>query len=119
MINRTIEFDTVLDLCQSRRRRIVLALFADQQRSLTVNDLIKAIVKHDHHESITEVSAEVLTQIGIELKHAHIPRMEEAGVIEYNSKRKLAEPTDQFDQLQPYLSAIINADPALEFPIEL
>ncbi|MFC7216162.1 hypothetical protein ACFQO4_19040 [Saliphagus sp. GCM10025334] len=84
-----------------------------------MNDLIKAIVKHDHHESITEVSAEVLTQIGIELKHAHIPRMEETGVIEYNSKRQLAGPTDQFDQLQPYLSAIINADPALEFPIEL
>ncbi|MDQ2049169.1 hypothetical protein RBH26_01595 [Natronolimnohabitans sp. A-GB9] len=119
MSKRSIEFDTVLDLCRDRQRRIVLAVLADQQRSLTLNDLVKAISKHNHHRDVTAVSGDELSQIALSLYHEHIPMLETASVIDYDSERDLVEPTERFDELQPYLSAIVEADPELEPPVGL
>lgn len=119
MSKRSIEYDTVLDLCRDQQRRIVLAVLADQQRSLTLNDLVKTIIKHNHHRSVTAVSGDELSRIRLSLFHEHVPALEAASVIDYDSDRELVEPTERFDELQPYLSAIIEADPELEPPIEL
>jgi hypothetical protein len=119
MSERPITFDTVLDLCRDKHRRIVLAVLAAEQRSLTVNDLRRTILTRNHHTPVIDASEEVLTEIRVSLHHVHIPKLESTGVIEYDSERQLVEPTEQFDQLQPHLSAIIGTDPNLDEPIEL
>ena len=115
----TIELDTVLDLCRSRHRRCVLAVLDEERRPLTINDLTKTVVKYNHHMPITEVSAERQRQIRRRLHHEHIPKMETEGVVEFDPERRLVEPTAQFDELHPHLSAIVDADPALEKPVRL
>ncbi len=119
MSKRSITFDTVLDLCGNKHRRIVLAVLAEEQRSLTVNDLRGTILTYNHHTPVTDASEEVLTEIRASLSHTHIPKLESAGVIEYDSERQLVEPTERFDQLQPHLSTILDIDPNLDEPIEL
>jgi predicted transcriptional regulator len=115
----SIDLDTVLHLCRDRHRCIVLAVLADQQRTLTVNDLRNAVIKHNHHAPITETPTEVTTQIHIMLYHVHLPKLAETGVIEYDVDQQLVEPTAQFDELQPYLSTIIDSDPDLKAPVGL
>ncbi|MGQ3412107.1 DUF7344 domain-containing protein [Natrinema sp. LN54] len=119
MTEDPIAFDAVLDLCRDKHRRIILAVLAEERRSLTVNDLRKTILSCDHHLPVTETSEATLTEIERSLHHTHIPKLESAGVIDYDSDRQLVEPTDQFDRLQPHLSAILDIDPTLEDPIEL
>ncbi|NGM67673.1 hypothetical protein G6M89_01385 [Natronolimnobius sp. AArcel1] len=119
MSETSITFDTILDLCGDGHRRIVLAILSAEQRSLTVNDLRSTILTYNHHTPVTDASEAVLTEIQIALHHTHIPKLESAGVIEYDSERQLVEPTEQFDQLQPHLSAIFSTDPNLDEPIEL
>ncbi|WP_306058990.1 DUF7344 domain-containing protein [Natronococcus wangiae] len=119
MNESSIEFDAVLDLCRDRHRRIALAVFEEEQRSLTVNDLTKTILKYNHQTPVTEVSEEALTEIRVSLYRVHIPKLESVGVIEYDPERQHAEPTERFDQLRPYLSAIIDLDPTLEEPVTL
>ena len=119
MVGTSAEFDTVLELCQDHHRRIVLAIFATEKRSLTVNDLTKAIVKHNHHVPLTEVPREETTQIRQSLLHVHIPKLKDLSLVDYDQERQLVEPTPQFEQLQPQLSAIIAADSDLEAPVSL
>ncbi|WP_254530072.1 DUF7344 domain-containing protein [Natrinema gelatinilyticum] len=119
MNESTTEFDTVLDLCRNQHRRIVLAVLADQQRALTVNDLRNTVIKHNHHKLITEASPEDITQVQLVLNQVHIPKLEATGVIKYDVDRQLVEATEQFDKLEPHLSTIIDADPDLEAPVEL
>lgn len=119
MVGTSTEFNTLLELCQEQHRRIILAVLATEKRSLTVNDLTKAIVKHNHHTALLEVSEEESRQIRISLHHIHIPKLEDLSLIEYDQERQLVEPTPQFDQLQPQLSAVIDADPELEAPVAL
>lgn len=115
----TPAFDTLLDLCRHQHRRIVLATFAEEKRRLTVNDLTKSVLKYNHQMPVTEVSGEVLEEVEQTLHHLHLPKLAAAGVVEYDPDRGLVEPTEQFDQLQPSLSTILDADPTLEEPLEL
>ncbi|MFA9501263.1 hypothetical protein NP511_03320 [Natrinema thermotolerans] len=119
MSKKPIAFETVLDLCRNRRRRVVLAVLDGERRPLTVNDLRRTVLTQTHQTSVTDVSDGVLTEIRLSLRHTHIPKLESEGVIEYDSERKLVRPTDRFDRLQPQLSAILGADPELEDGIEL
>lgn len=118
MVGTPLEFDTILDLCGDRHRRIVLAELAARQRSLTIDDLTRAIVKHNHHVPLTEVSGETLTRIETSLHHVHIPKLEAVGLVEYNSVRELVEPTPEFDRVEPHLSSVLDADPVLATPLE-
>jgi hypothetical protein len=114
----SIGFDSVLDLCQNQHRRIVLAILAEEQRSLTLNDLTQTILKYNHHTPITEASEDVLVEIRRSLYHVHLPKLASKGLITYDPDRQLVEPTEQFEQVQPTVSTILDADLELEAPIE-
>uniref|UniRef100_UPI003D9732DC DUF7344 domain-containing protein n=1 Tax=Halomicrococcus sp. NG-SE-24 TaxID=3436928 RepID=UPI003D9732DC len=112
-------FDSVLSLCRNQHRRIVLALLTEEQRSLTLTDLIKTILTYNHQTPIAEASEDVITEVRRSLHHVHLPKLASAGLINYDPERQLVEPTEQLDQVQPTLSPIFDADPTLEAPIEL
>ena len=109
------DFDTTLRLCCDEHRRIVLATLASERRALSLNDLTNEIVTHNHHEPITDVSGEAVTHVYLSLYHEHVPLLVEASVIEYDRERRLVDPTEQFDRLEPFLSTILDADPGLNF----
>ena len=115
----SLAFDSVLGLCQHQHRRIVLGVLAAEQRSVTFNDLTQAILKYNHQMPITEASEDVLTEIRLSLYHVHFPKLAAAGLINYDTEKELVEPAEQFGQLQPTLSPILDADPTLEMSIEV
>ncbi|MDS0474671.1 hypothetical protein [Natrinema sp. 1APR25-10V2] len=119
MSKRSTEFDTVLELCRHPHRRTVLAVLAQQKRAITIQDITKTIAKHTHEAPLTEASGETLTRIQHSLHHVHLPKIEAAGVIDYDGQRHQIEPTQQLSQLQPFLTAIIKSDPTLDPPVEL
>ena len=119
MVGPSIDFDTVLELSRTEHRRIVLGLLAGHGRTLTINDLTKAIVKHNHGIPVSDASAELFESIAIELVHVHVPKLADHGLVEYDHERRLVEPTALFEQLEPELSVIFEADPGLEVPVEL
>ncbi|MFC4550013.1 MULTISPECIES: DUF7344 domain-containing protein [Halorussus] len=119
MSGNPLKFDTVLDLCQHNHRRIVLAALADRRQSVATNDLTKEIVKRDHPVPPTETSGETVTRIETALHHVHLPRLEDAALVEHDPERQLVKPTAQFARGEPHLSAILDADPALATPPEV
>ncbi|WP_224449311.1 DUF7344 domain-containing protein [Haloprofundus salilacus] len=119
MSEDSIAFDSVLDLCQNQHRRIVLGTLAEEQRSLTLNDLTKIILKYNHHMPITEASGDVLTEIRLSLYHVHLPKLASEGLINYDPEKELVEPTEKLNQVQPTLSTILDADSSLEAPMKL
>ena len=119
MAEDSVAFDVVLEQCRDRHRRLILAVLSGEQRPLTIQDLAKAIVTSYHDVELSAVSAETMTEIHTSLHHIHVPKLENGGFVQYDPERQLVEPTAKFEQLQPSLSAIIEADPDLDPPIEL
>ena len=118
MTAAALDFDTVLELCSEKHRRIVLAVLAGHERPLTMQDLTKAVVKHNHHAPLSEQSGDVTTRIQRSLYHVHVPKLEAEGVVDYDPERQVVTPTG-LDRVQPALSAILDADPDLELPVVL
>ncbi|WP_436908957.1 DUF7344 domain-containing protein [Halosimplex marinum] len=114
MSEDSITFDSVLDLCQHQHRRIVLGALAEEQRALTLDDLTKAVIKYNHQTPLTEASEDVLTKIRLSLYHVHLPKLASEGLIDYDSERRLVEPTKQLDSVQSTVSTILDADPSLK-----
>ena len=112
-------FDSVLDLCRNQHRRIVLGILVAEQRSVTLNELTKAIIEYNHETPPTEASDEPLGETRISLHHHQLPKLAAEGLITYEPDREHAEATEQLTQVQPTVSAVLDADPELEAPIEL
>lgn len=119
MSEEPIAFDSVLDACRNKHRRIVLQTLAEKQQSLTVDDLTEVIPEHDHQTPPTEASEDVLRKIRISLYHVHLPMLAAEGLIHYDPEQQLVEPTEQLDQIQPTLSTILDADPSLNPPMKV
>lgn len=113
------EVDAVLEACGDAHRRIVLAVLVDQQRTVTTDDLTKAILKHNHHTPLTEADGETLMQIKTALHHVHIPKLVDSRLVEYDSERSLVEPTAYLDQIRARLSPLLDADSGLPRPAGL
>ena len=119
MSMESISFDSVLDLCRHQHRRIVLAVLTAERRPLTLNDLTKTVITCNHQTPITEASEDAIAKVRLSLYHRHLPKLASAGLIEFDPEKQLVEPTKQLEQMQPTLSTILDADPALTMPMEL
>lgn len=119
MSEESAAFDAVLDLCQNQHRRIVLGTLAEEQRPLTLNDLTTVVLKYNHRTPITEASEEVLTKIRLSLYHSHLPKLAADGLVTFDPERRLVEPTERLERVQPTLSTLLDADPSLEASMEL
>ena len=118
MAGTPTKFDTILDACEHPSRRVVLATLVETHRSVPVNDLIDAIVTHNHHVPPTDASGERLTRIRTDLHHVHLPKLAEAGFIQYDSEHQLVKPTTQCNGGESQLMAVLGADPELAVPLE-
>lgn len=119
MSEEPIAVDSIISVCQKEYRRIVLEVLVEQQRSLTVNDLTKAIFNYNSRTEPTEMPEDGLTEIRLSLYHVDLPKLAAEGFINYNQEHKLVELTEQLDQIQPTLSTILDANPSAKAPIEL
>lgn len=113
-----LPFDSVLDLCQHQHRRIVLGVLAEEQRSLTLDELTEATLRYNHRTPISEGSEGLSAEVRLLLHHDHLPKLAAEGVITYDPERQLVEPTDRLTQVQPTLSTILDADPTLKTRME-
>lgn len=59
---------------------------------------------------VTEVPGEALTQTQITLHHTHIPKLAETPLIEYDEERGIVESTEQLEELEPFLSTVVEAE---------
>lgn len=109
----TSEFDTLLDVCGHKHRRIVLAALANQEPSISINDLTDEIIKFNHHTAPIDTTDETVVEIQTGLHHVHLPKLGEAGFIQYDPEQQVVEPTAQVGREDSHLSAILAMDSEL------
>ncbi|WP_139173497.1 DUF7344 domain-containing protein [Natrialba sp. SSL1] len=102
-----LSVDQAVTLLRDPHRRLVLAHLADHERRLTVNDLAKASIDRGYEASILDVPSRTITSVFISLQHTHLPKLADAGLIDYDSARGLVTPTDTFEHILPYLESTV------------
>lgn len=95
--------DLLFDLLSNRRRRFVLHYLLREDRPVSIQELSKQVAMWEFGVTDEELSDQQKKRIYVALYQTHVPKLEEAGVIEYDSDTGLVEIAGQARQLEPYL----------------
>lgn len=76
---------------EAERRRLVLAILAEQMTSVGLLELATEIVAREAGNDTTD--EEAIERVAITLHHTHLPILDEKGVVDYDLRSQRIEPT--------------------------
>ena len=93
-------------LSNARRRRVLIHLF-DTDEPATLGGLSRSIVAWENDISERDVTSQQRKRVYTALRQNHLPKMNRAGVIDYDADRGSIELTDEATRLRTYLDVPI------------
>jgi DNA-binding transcriptional ArsR family regulator len=96
--------DVVFGLLSNERRRQVLKYLNKETESASLSDLAEHIASIENDKPVAALSSGERKRVYICLYQAHLPKMDDANVIDYNQARGTVELRPKADQLFRYLA---------------
>lgn len=93
----SLSTDELFSVLADDRRRQILQYLADHDRT-TVTDIVDSIA--------VEADASTRARIAVSLVHTHLPKLADAGVLEYDERTKSVVATPIIDRFQPVLELV-------------
>ncbi|MGQ3411774.1 hypothetical protein [Natrinema versiforme] len=84
--------DDAFALLADQRRRLLLAVMQTYGEELTLPDAAEEVAVRETGHSVTNISAERVQEVYLSLYHDHLPRLVDAGLLEYDQERDLVAP---------------------------
>ncbi|WP_049926130.1 DUF7344 domain-containing protein [Halopiger goleimassiliensis] len=84
--------DETLELLANSRRRRFLEVMRTYDEQLTLPDAAEEVAVREAGQSVRDLSAERVRDVYISLYHDHLPRLVDAGLLEYDQERDLVAP---------------------------
>lgn len=80
-------------LVQHRRRSLLLECLLEFNEPVSLPDLADEVAVREYENELTEIPAEEVKDIYLSLYHSHIPKLAEAGLVEYDQESDLVAST--------------------------
>ncbi|WP_255167699.1 DUF7344 domain-containing protein [Natrononativus amylolyticus] len=109
-----IATDDVFHLLQTKRRRDVLRYLREAETAVGMRELAEQVAAWEQDTSVAALSSSERQRVYISLYQSHLPKLEDAGVIEYRKNRGIVERTPRAAQLDPFLEEPTSAGMAPE-----
>lgn len=84
--------DEAFRLLADRRRRLLLEVVTAYEEELALADAAEQVAEREAGRPVVELSPERVKDVYISLYHDHLPRLLEAGLLEYEQERDLVSP---------------------------
>ncbi|WIV67053.1 DUF7344 domain-containing protein [Natrialbaceae archaeon AArc-T1-2] len=95
--------DVIFELLKNRRRREVLTYLLEADDTVTLGELAEQIAAWENDTDVNALSSDQRKRVYVALYQTHLPKMDDAGIIEYDQDRGLIELSDNADLLMMYL----------------
>lgn len=102
----------VFDLLRNERRRYLLHYLMTHESPVELGDLATLIAAWENDTPVDAVSSQQRKRVYTTLQQTHLPRMDEAEIVEFDSNRGVVSRTEHTDKLNVYLEVV----PGNEFP---
>lgn len=79
-------------LLSDERRRVVLDILTDQSEPIELTALSGLVAAAEHDGDVDEVCPSTRERIAVSLHHIHLPKMDDFGVVEYDTDTQAVEP---------------------------
>ncbi|WP_436346744.1 DUF7344 domain-containing protein [Natronorubrum sp. FCH18a] len=95
--------DVIFELLKNRRRREVLAYLLESDETVTLGELAEQIAAWENDTEVSALSSDQRKRVYVALYQTHLPKMDDAGIVEYDQDRGLISLADNADLLMMYL----------------
>lgn len=95
--------DDAFDVLSNARRRQVLVRLFENDEPARLGDLSRSIAAWENDVSTTEVTSQQRKRVYTALRQSHLPKMDRAGVVNYDKDRGSIELASEAARLRPYL----------------
>jgi hypothetical protein len=111
--------DDLFHVLQCRRRRLVLKYLHEYpgDEPADMSDIAEHIAALEHDTTVDSLRSKQRQRVYIALYQSHLPKMDDAGVINYNQDRGLVEATELANSFDGYLDeepSLLSTTPAAE-----
>lgn len=97
--------DVVFDLLSSPRRRYVLYYLRETGESIELTDLAEQVAAWENETTVEEITEQERKRVYVSLYQTHIPRLDEAGVIDYDRDSGSVALASEASEIDQYLGS--------------
>ncbi len=98
-----LSLDVVFNVLRNRRRRLVLKAVEDQDGATTLSNLAEHIGGIENDKPPTALNAQERKRVYVGLYQCHLPKMDDAGAIEFDKNRGTVDRGPMADTYHTYL----------------
>lgn len=97
--------DDVFTILSNQRRRYAL-YYVDHVEGTTISDLAEQIAAWEYGIGVSKVTSTQRKRVYNSLQQTHLPKLDDADFVEYDSRGGTVEPTPHADTLSVYLELV-------------
>lgn len=105
-IGADISADVVFSVLASPQRRIVIEYLLRTSGPVPVDDVVERLAAWESERPIDRLSEDARNQAAISLRHNHLIKLVETGIISYGEDRQRLELEPAAAAVEPYLSLL-------------
>ncbi len=102
-VETDVSADLVFDLLSSQRRRMVLYYLRQSGAEMTVKEISQAIAANENDIPVDELSRQQRKRVYVSLYQTHLPKLADAGVIDYDRENGVIRLTGRGEEIDQYL----------------
>lgn len=97
--------DAVFFVLSNYRRRFVLEYVLEHSGPLALRELAEGLAARENDIGVEETTSVQRKRAYVSLRQTHLPKLDETGMVQFDSGRGTVEPGPQLNQVGPYLRA--------------
>ncbi|USZ70649.1 DUF7344 domain-containing protein [Natronosalvus halobius] len=102
--------DEIFHLLQNERRRFVLQFLQGKDDSVRMPDIAEQVAAWENDTTVEQLSSQERQRVYIPLYQSHLPKLDKAGIIDYNQSRGIVERKPLADEMDRYIDAERDGD---------
>jgi hypothetical protein len=104
--DRELSKTEIFDVLRNQRRRYVLQYLKRNETPVELGDLASQVAAWEYDTTVDEVTSAQRKRVYTTLQQTHLPKMDEAKIVEYDSSRGSIESTETTNDLNIYLEIV-------------
>lgn len=98
------------DILSNGRRRHTLHYLLSRESGTDIGELAEQIAAWENSEDLEQVTSEERRRVYVSLHQTHLPRMDNAGILEYENSRDTIKLTEKGEDLRVYIEVVDEND---------
>ncbi len=102
-----ISEDELFDVLANQRRRFAVHLLKREEAdSIAIGDMAEQIAAWENGIDMKEITGNERKRVYTALQQSHLPKMDDAGVVDFNKDRGIVEPTPALQNVDLYMDVV-------------